>query len=119
MSRNPVRRVSPRFDIKRVWGGLSTTFRIAFRVLSYAALLVVGVALGTISYLLSSGGCSRIDTGSVLCTEASTQEIANFALSVALITAFTGIPAVLAQAGVLYLARDIWRLIRRIFRRGA
>ncbi len=95
--------------MKAVW----TLLRIAFRGASYLALAVVVAAFGSISFMLSNGLCSRIDTGAVLCAGEAAREAANLALSVALVSVVTGIPAILAFCGFLYLLRDLWRLMRR------
>lgn len=98
--------------MRAVW----SVIRVIFRGASYLALVILVAAFGAISFMLSNGLCSRIDTGAVLCAGETAREAATLALSIVLVAMVTGVPALLAFAGFLYLLRDLWRGFRR-FRR--
>ena len=87
-------------------------FFILLRVLCYLTLVVVVWAFVSIQ-VLAGGDCPRIDTGAVICNTPAAQETANLALSVVLVTFFTGVPALLALGGLVFLVKDRWRLFRR------
>lgn len=91
---------------------LRKVFGILARVLCYPSLVIVVAAFVAIE-VLHGGACPRIDTGAVFCNDPVSQEWANFALSVALLSFFTGVPLLLALGGLWFLIRDGWRLIRR------
>jgi len=86
-------------------------FGILARVLCYPSLVIVVGALVTIQLLLG-GACPVIHTGAVICNDPQSREWANLALSVMLLTFFTGVPALLALGGLVFLVRDVWRLLR-------
>ena len=86
-------------------------FFILLRVLCYACLAVVAWAFVTVQMLLG-GDCPRIDTGAVVCNTPAIQETANAALSVILVTFFTGFPALFALGGLVFLVKDLRRLVR-------
>lgn len=86
-------------------------FFILLRVLCYASLAVVVWAFVTVQWLLG-GDCPTIHTGAVICNTPEAQETANTALGVILVTVFTGVPALLALGGLVFLVKDLWRLVR-------
>ena len=86
-------------------------FRMLLRLLCYAGLLLV--ATGFAALYVAHGDCPRLDTGAVICNTAASQELGNFALSVMLISFFTGVPLVLALGGLIYLFVDLRALWRR------
>lgn len=86
-------------------------FFILLRILCYLSLAAVVWAFVVMQMLLG-GDCPRIDTGAVICNTPAAQETANVALSVVLVTFFTGVPALFALGGLVFLAKDLWRLIR-------
>lgn len=87
-------------------------FGILARLLCYPSLVIVVGAFATIQ-LLQGGACPTIHTGAVICNDPQSQEWANLALSVMLLTFFTGVPALLALGGLVFGIRDGWRLLKR------
>ena len=85
--------------------------RILLRIACYAGLLLV--AAGFAALYVAHGDCPRLDTGAVICNTAAAQDLGNFALSVMLISFFTGVPLVLALGGLIYLFVDLRALWRR------
>lgn len=92
-----------------LWRGL----KWLFRGLCYLSLAALVWAFWMMGRLQGSGACPRIDTGAVICTTPEARELANAALSIVLVAGFTGFPALLAIAGVVFLVKDLWRLYRR------
>lgn len=93
-----------------IWKAL----RILLRLACYAGLLLV--AAGFAALYVAQGDCPRLDTGAVICNSAWSQDLGNFALSVMLISFFTGVPLVLALGGLIYLIIDLrawWKRRRR------
>lgn len=90
---------------------IKKAFFILLRILCYVSLAAVAWAFVAMQILLG-GDCPRIDTGAVICNTPAAQETANMALSVVLVTFFTGVPALLALGGLVFLVKDLWRLFR-------
>lgn len=88
--------------------------RILLRIACYAGLLLV--AAGFAALYVAHGDCPRLDSGAVICNTPASQELGNFALSVMLISFFTGVPLALALGGLIYLVIDLrawWKRRRR------
>ncbi len=81
---------------------------LLLRILCYAALLIVVVGFGSVILLSVTDACSRIDTGAIVCSSESYKQIGEFGMGVMLVTAFTGLPMLLALGGVFFLLRKIY-----------
>lgn len=94
--------------------GLGSVLFLLLRLVCYAVLLLVILGFGSVVVLSLTGACPRIDTGAIVCTSDTYKQIGSFGMGVMLVTAFTGIPALMAIAGVFFLVRKIylWRTAR-------
>ena len=88
---------------------LGSVLFLLLRLLCYAALAVVVLGFGSVILLSVTGACSRIDTGGIVCISETYRQLGEFGMGVMLTTVLTGVPAVLALAGVFFLARKIYR----------
>ena len=79
------------------------------RLLCYGGLMVA--VAGTVATIIAANQCARFDEGGVRCASAWVQSVGDFAMTFVLITAFTGIPLLLAFGGLVFLYRDVraWR----------
>ena len=80
---------------------------LLLRLICYPALAVMlaaGLALGIVSV---NGQCPPLDEIGVTCATRFSQALADFALSIALFSAMTGIPAVPALIGVVLMVLDL------------
>ena len=87
---------------------------IVLRVTCYAALAVVAAGIGTMIALSASGVCPVFNEGSISCNSEAATGLARFSMTVMLLTAFTGVPALLALGGLVFLVRDCARLFGRV-----
>lgn len=87
---------------------------LVVRLVCYAALAAVLFAIVSMVVLLETGACSSISTGGVTCSAAHYKDIAGWSLGILLLTTFTGIPALMALAGIFFLLRKLylWRVNR-------
>jgi hypothetical protein len=90
---------------------LGSVLFLLLRLLCYAALVVVVLGFGSVIVLSLTGACSRIDTGDIVCSSDIYKQLGEFGMGVMLVTVFTGLPALLALAGVFFLIRKVylWR----------
>ena len=86
---------------------LSAAFLIV-RLVCYAALAAVLFAIVSMALLLETGACSSISTGGVTCSTEQYTDIAGWSLAILLLTTFTGIPGLMAIAGVFFLLRKLF-----------
>lgn len=86
-----------------------------FRWVCYAALLIVVAGFGAMIWLSASGMCPTLGTGGIVCQTPFQKEIATHALSIVLVTIFTGIPGILAIFGAGFLLHRLfkWRNRRK------
>ena len=86
---------------------------ILLRLLCYSGLLLIIAAL--IAFGIVSDHCPQMSTGSISCDTIWATDLAHFVMTVTLITAFTGIPLLLAVGGLVFLIRAVraWRRRRR------
>ena len=91
--------------------GLGSVLFLLLRLICYAVLVLVLLGFGSVVVLSLTGACPRIDTGAIVCNSDTYKQIGQFGMGVMLVTAFTGIPALMAIAGVAFLIRKIylWR----------
>jgi len=82
---------------------------IAVRFACYAALALVVSGIAALVFVIKTGGCPRLDEGSVECISPFYEAVGGYGVSVLLATVFTGLPGILALAGLVMLIRGIWR----------
>lgn len=85
------------------------------RVVCYVALAIVVSGIGAMVLVSMLDVCPTLHEGGISCNAPIYQHIAEFGMTVLLLTVFTGFPALLAIGGIVFLARDIahWRRRRR------
>lgn len=81
------------------------------RLLCYLGL--VFVLSGIAAWAAVQGHCPRFDTGAIRCDSAQFQSLAEWAMSVILISVFTGVPLLLALGGLVFGVKDGMRWWRR------
>jgi len=74
---------------------------------------LVFVLSGLLAGLAAQGHCPRFDSGAVRCDSASFQSLAEWAMSVILLSVFTGVPLLLALGGLVFALIDARRWWRR------
>ena len=91
--------------------GLGSVLFLLLRLICYAVLVLVLLGFGSVVVLSLTGACPRIDTGAIVCNSDTYKQIGEFGMGVMLVSAFTGIPLMMAIAGVGFLVRKIylWR----------
>ncbi len=82
---------------------------LILKLLCYAALALVLAGIAALVYVTKTGGCPRLDEGAVQCISPFYESLGNFGQGVVLVTAFTGLPGLLAIAGLVFLVRDFLR----------
>lgn len=97
---------------------MRTIGTIAFfvlRLVCYVALAIVVCGIGAMVLVSMLDVCPTLHEGGISCNEPVYQHLAEFGMTVLLLTVFTGFPALLAIGGIIFLARDIahWRRRRR------
>ena len=88
---------------------------IVLRIFCYLGLAFVVSGIAAMMIIGALGVCPRFDTGSISCTTPFYNDLAEYALTVLILTIFTGFPALLAIGGVVFLIYDLirWRRRRR------
>lgn len=81
---------------------------LLFRLVCYLALAVVLLGFGASFLLPLTGACSSISTGGVVCSSPFYKQLGDFSLGVMLITVYTGLPGLLALAGIYFVLRKIF-----------
>lgn len=79
------------------------------RIICYLALAAVVLGIGGMYILSATGACPRISTGGIACTTDFYTQLAEFSMTIMLLTVFTGVPALLAMAGVIFLLYDLFQ----------
>jgi hypothetical protein len=85
-----------------------------FKIVCYLALACELAAFGSLTALHSLGVCPTINEGGIECTAPAYESIASFGVMVVLMTVFTGVPGLLAIAGIVFLILWLVRRWRRI-----
>ncbi len=95
---------------------MSTLFLI-FRIICYVALGVV--TLGVVGMLVLSNPeiCSSFSTGSISCTSEGVEELAKLTMGILLVSAFTGVPVLLALLGLFFAIRAATPAMARTYRK--
>lgn len=91
---------------------------LIFRIVCYCALAVVLAGLGALVLATASGSCSSSGGMSMSCDSDFWKALADFGLTILLLTVFTGIPGLLAIAGAFFGLRELymWRVRRNAAR---
>ena len=81
-----------------------------------AALIIVVAGIGSLVYVSAIGACPTLNEGGIRCVTPAYQSVAEYGMTVLLLTVFTGIPGLMAIGGMIFLVRDLmaWRRRRRI-----
>ena len=82
------------------------------RLICYGALIVVLAGLASLVFVSKMNVCPTLDESQIACTTAFYESLASFGMSVVLISVFTGLPGLLAIAGLIMLGYDVGLLAR-------
>ena|SRR5258708_788568 len=93
---------------------MRSAFFLLLRLICYPALAVMLAAGAALAIVWVNGQCPPLDEVGVTCATKFSQRLADFGLSIALFSAFTGIPAIPALGGVVFLVLDLRRRQRRL-----
>jgi hypothetical protein len=93
---------------------MRSAFVLLLRLICYPALAVMLAAGAALAIVRVNGQCPPFDEVGVTCATMVSQRLADFGLSVALLSALTGIPAIPALGGVVFLVLDLRRRQRRV-----
>jgi hypothetical protein len=87
---------------------------ILLKLICYAALAFVAAGIAALVFVSQMGGCPRLDEGSVQCISPFYESLGSYGLGIVMVSAFTGLPALLAIGGLVFLIRDLmrWRAAR-------
>ncbi|MFI5014996.1 MAG: hypothetical protein ACHQAY_21895 [Hyphomicrobiales bacterium] len=78
---------------------------LLLKAVSYLALALVSAGIGALVFVAETGLCPRLDEGAVDCVSPFAERLGNFGLGVVLAIVFTGLPGLLAVAGLVFLIR--------------
>ncbi len=81
----------------------------AFKWICYFALFLVAGAFLALGLL--EGSCSSLSTAGISCASEDAQVLAELAFGLILLTVFTGVPALFAFLGAVFLVHEIWKKI--------
>jgi hypothetical protein len=93
---------------------MRSAFFLLLRLICYPALAVMLAAGAALATVWVNGQCPPFDEIGMTCATKFSQRLADFGLSVALFSALTGIPAVPALGGAVFLVLDLRRRQRRL-----
>ena len=85
---------------------MKSAFFLLLRLICYAALAVAAVALASWLFITVNGQCPPLSFIGVTCKTQFSEALAGFVLTGADITLTTGLPALLALGGLIFLVRD-------------
>ena len=89
---------------------LKTALLVLLKLACYAGLAVVISGIAVMVLLGYLGVCPRLDGGGAMeCASPTITALAQYAMAVILVTAFTGIPGLFAIGGLIFLVRDVMR----------
>lgn len=94
---------------------IGTIALFVLRLVCYVALAIVVCGVGAMVFVSMLDVCPTLHEGGISCNAPVYQHLAEFGMTVLLVTVFTGFPALLAIGGIVFLARDIahWRRRRQ------
>ncbi|MGD1888286.1 MAG: hypothetical protein ACFB01_14405 [Cohaesibacteraceae bacterium] len=97
---------------ERLWRRLLGWLMLPFRLIGYAALITVTAAF---AFVFSSEplGLCRSNGPGLTCSSDAWQSLADLGLSIMLLSVFTGLPLILAFAGLIFLSLDFARWLHR------
>ena len=87
------------------------------RLICYSALCWIVAAIAVLAFLRITNLCPELNEGGISCAAPFLVHIAGFAMMVVVLSAFAGLPFLLAAAGVVFLVFDIIRLRQKSARR--
>lgn len=90
---------------------------LIFRIVCYAALGVVIAGVVGMLVLSHPEVCSSFSTGSISCRSEGVEELAKLTMGILLVSAFTGVPVLLALFGLFFALRAATPAIVRTYRR--
>lgn len=93
--------------------GVGHVLKIVLRLACYAGLAFVVAGFGALVLLSLLGLCPTLNEGNIRCISPGATSLAEFGMTVMLLTVFTGFPALLAMGGLVYLVLDTGKLIKR------
>jgi hypothetical protein len=82
---------------------------ILFKAACYLTLVFVVAGVASLVVVTELGVCPRLNEGGISCISPGYEGLAKFGLTVVLGSVFTGLPALLALAGLVFLVRDLLR----------
>ena len=86
---------------------------IIARVVCYAVLLFVIAGAVSLFAPFMLGLCRNASGGTVSCTDPVYRDMFEFGFGVILMSIFTGLPALLALAGLVFAIFDLTRFVRK------
>lgn len=88
-------------------------FMIIARVVCYMVMIIVVAGIFSLFVPFMLGLCRNTPGGTVSCADPFYRQVFEFGFGVVLMSIFTGIPALLALAGVVFAALDLTQYFRR------
>ena len=97
---------------------MKTVFFLLLRLICYPALLLLSAAAIALLIVSVNGQCppmndAAVNDFNITCATKFSEGIANFGLTVAAVSLDSGVPIVLAVGGLIFLLRDLRRLLSR------
>ena len=83
------------------------------KIVCFASLALVAAGVAAMAFVIQTGGCPRYDEGAIECISPTYRSIGDFGFAVVMITVFTGLPGLLAIAGLIWLIWDLRGMMRR------
>lgn len=81
-------------------------------IICYLSLAIVISGILALVFVQTGGRCPQFNTGGVRCVTEFSQWMGNYAMTVTLVTAFTGFPGLLALGGLVFLFGRIRRRLK-------
>lgn len=86
---------------------------LVFKAICYLALAIVLSGIAAILIVEGFSLCRALDDPARQCSSAFGSALVTWGTGVLMLTVFTGLPALLALLGIVFLVRDLWRRFRR------
>lgn len=86
---------------------LKRVFVRILRIVCYLALVIVLAGIVSLIWPFATDHCSNQSGATVSCTSTLYQTMYEFGFTVVMMAIFTGLPALLALGGVVFLVKDI------------
>lgn len=94
-----------------------STVLFLFKIICYAALAIVTAGIVGMLVLSNPEICSSFSTGAISCKNQGVEELAKLTMGILLVSAFTGLPVLLALIGLFFAARAARPAIARTYRK--